>query len=1108
MNQLLTIETPETLFASAHASVHFALACLEPSGKYLRAKSSFVDPSGQIMHWHDFGDLEGPGWAANAIGGAELLYRWADYVQDEGSKQKALLLIDHILEDGFIQPDGFIYPYFDLGKQRFCLNYLHQDNWLCPGSLARIGAQMLSLADCLGEQAGDRPERLRSAAEKLAGWLEINVPLLPNGWIPRRITPDGDPYPLDPQGRLDPIFDHSADGLFLLQLWGLTGKKDLAGMLGDAFIRAGGYWGSINHDTFDDHENVAYAAAFRIFRSLAVPLDRPAWMDFALQTTLPSLARFRIHRDEHGVQTRGLYWMEESWDTAYLWENAEIALAHLEAWLDNGEEALRDAALETLTTISRHHYGTMGFLTEGVDWNNHVGQQHHIQHAYYGAIRYTEPLLNNLHLVAPTLLYLKEIDFRPPVGTISDIYIRLHKGGFTGSALRKMLAPPDQAGVGYLVRFFYPVLASDESVEAAIRFVADAGMDGVLLFETNYDTDPALVTLPVLKERFARLKAIVPRFEEAGFEVHINVEICMGHVDAGGGKPERFDFQFQVNEDGAVSRSSACPLDRRYLDYAAQIFRWAAECGASAVWVDDDTRFVLHDLPGMSCFCPLHLSAMAERSGREWTREELVAALKDDRTDPAIRKAWFDLQEEAMTGLMRRVELEVHSVDPEQQVGLMSIGTIYHSAEGRHTDRMLRVLAGEGEQPMLRPGSGFWSDWEPGNVLLKTEDVARQVHFLGKDVRLVAEIENHPYSPYLKSLTVLGLELALEVLAGTPELSFNILNSTMPLSYDKEAKLYPGGEFDYAAFLRQRKPFLDALAKARRGKVRVGIGVEANEEIARRLPLRGRPLSVWMEPRPWELVFSRLGLPVGTPQSAPHFLAGEIVSTLDSVTIEKMVGEGVVMTPSAVRGLLEKGWGGWLGIGAVEPAAMGVNEYFTDDPLNGTTAGMRLQVRHYAPQLNPYTYQVLAGTPARILSYWVDVDAEARGPAVLALTLDNGSRLGLLPFEITTLPPALLQTGRRDQWTALFEWVSGVPLPCRIASGVNLAVQLFLDEDLREGLLAVANLSADDQIAHLSAPVMAGKKIERLLENGAWKAEENPLRLRVPAWSLAALRWL
>ncbi len=114
---------PTILYASAQASVHFTLACLEPINGHLRAKSSFVDPQGEIMHWHDFGDLEGPGWAANAVGGAALLYRWGVYTKDSDLQAKALALVDHVLEDGFIdRSSGFIWPYYDLAEKRFCLN--------------------------------------------------------------------------------------------------------------------------------------------------------------------------------------------------------------------------------------------------------------------------------------------------------------------------------------------------------------------------------------------------------------------------------------------------------------------------------------------------------------------------------------------------------------------------------------------------------------------------------------------------------------------------------------------------------------------------------------------------------------------------------------------------------------------------------------------------------------------------------------------------------------------------------------------------------------------------------------------------------------------------
>lgn len=430
----MTPLSPDLLFASANASVHFALHCLEPAPGGLRARSSFVDPDGQAMLWHDFGPLEGPGWAANAVGGAHLLYRWGEYLGNTEIQEKSLCIVDHILDDGFVRDGGFIYPYWHTVEGRFCLNYTHNNDWLCPGSVAKIGVQMLELAADLTTQSFDRlrakppndlatqqPDRLTARAQRLSAsahalsaWLADHVLLLDSGWVPRRITPDGKAYPLSPHGTPDPIYECSADGLFLLQLWALTGRENLARTLGDAFVDAGGLWGSINHDTFDRHENVAYACAFRILRRVAPLLDRPRWRRFACEVALPAMARFRMAENRHGVWTEGLFWMEESWDTAYLWENAEVAQAHLEAWIECGAETNRDMALGVLSAIARHHYGSLGFLSEGVDWNNHVGRQHHIRGQYYGAIRYTEPLLNNLHLVEATLTYLNHIGYTPP----------------------------------------------------------------------------------------------------------------------------------------------------------------------------------------------------------------------------------------------------------------------------------------------------------------------------------------------------------------------------------------------------------------------------------------------------------------------------------------------------------------------------------------------------------------------------------------------------------------------------------------------------------------------------------------------------------------------
>jgi len=104
-----------TIARSALDSAQFTLnRCLVPvEGGRLAARASFVDQRGEPMTWHDFGKLEGPGWAANAVGGAYEIYVASEVYRREAEwKPKALAILDHVLEDGFIDEKiGFIRPY-------------------------------------------------------------------------------------------------------------------------------------------------------------------------------------------------------------------------------------------------------------------------------------------------------------------------------------------------------------------------------------------------------------------------------------------------------------------------------------------------------------------------------------------------------------------------------------------------------------------------------------------------------------------------------------------------------------------------------------------------------------------------------------------------------------------------------------------------------------------------------------------------------------------------------------------------------------------------------------------------------------------------------------
>ncbi|MBP7751389.1 MAG: hypothetical protein KA323_11905 [Planctomycetes bacterium] len=419
-----------TIVASVVDSLRFTVdKTLRPCEKgHLASISSFVDPEAAIMGWHDFGYLEGPGWAANAAGGAYEIYTFGRFLGRKEWQDKALLILDHVLDCGFIdETTGFVTPYrltpegiaAKKPANPFCLNYKHNNDWLCPGSMAKVAYQLLIFADELDD--GRRAPRMRAAAARCAEWLCANLPAVENGWFPRRITRQGELYRKSPDGGNDPFWQTSADGLFILQLWtGLTARgaadhRERITAKTEAFMGAGGIFGSINHDTYDAHENVAYAVAFRVLREVGRVLARPDIVQFARARCLAGLEQFKMREDRNGVATKGLLYMEKSWPTSYLWENAEAALAFFECAHDlRAADAAKSAALvrdglTILRAAAKHHHGPHGFLTEGVDWSNHVSEKHHIDGAFYGDIKYTEPFLNNQHIAEPTLFYLKRL---------------------------------------------------------------------------------------------------------------------------------------------------------------------------------------------------------------------------------------------------------------------------------------------------------------------------------------------------------------------------------------------------------------------------------------------------------------------------------------------------------------------------------------------------------------------------------------------------------------------------------------------------------------------------------------------------------------------------
>ncbi len=388
---------------------------------HLASISTFVNPQAEVMAWHDFGNLEGPGWVANTVGGAYEIYLLGEFLHKPEWQDKGIAILDHVPGRRVHRREVRLYPRLSGDHHRQTLLELQAQVRLV---LPRFDGQNgLSTADLC------RPTWGRPAGEAHAGGgcrlcgvdprprsnrrRTVGSPAAP----PRRAkcTDDRPTATKTAVGRLRPTGCSSCSCRRRLPERGLADYRGPLREKTAVFIRLGGIFGSINHDTYDPQENVAYAVAFRTLRDVSRLLKDDAVRAFAYEKCLAGLDQFKMTEDRNGVATKGLLYMEKLWDTAYLWENAEAALAYFEAAAGTRQRDLTRSrqyemdGLVILRAIAKHHYGPHGFLTEGVDWNNHVGQGNHIGKKKFAAICYTEPFLNGQHIAEPTLYYLKNL---------------------------------------------------------------------------------------------------------------------------------------------------------------------------------------------------------------------------------------------------------------------------------------------------------------------------------------------------------------------------------------------------------------------------------------------------------------------------------------------------------------------------------------------------------------------------------------------------------------------------------------------------------------------------------------------------------------------------
>ena len=431
----LAEDPTNTILDSAIASVRFAAkVCDDPGDGTLRCQSMDAIPDGTLVPFRER-MIDGVGYCCDSVFAANQIIRFGRLLDSPGMIRFGERLAEHGFNAGFFDdPKLPVRMYLILGDNKFLDNLEGHDTYIEPGHMARVGHQLLMLSDVVEPGLA---ARARAAGTRIAQWTTA-LERCDNGWFPRRSTPDGrvfanaadafGPVSLGAPLPMDPIYDRSGSGVLILQLLveaQARGVGDFAGAITETvetFVKAGGYFGSMNSDTEDLEENVTYAMAFQALHAAGKLMHRQDWVDFAYSACLGGLVRFELVEDLNGLATKGLLYMEDSWNAACTWEIAEAAQAYLVAFGDLGRRPDLHKALTMLRGLAKHHHGPYGFLTEAVDWDGHSVVARHMEGQRYSDIVTTHPFLNNLHVVEPTVTFLERFAVRSAVDGMEAYY--------------------------------------------------------------------------------------------------------------------------------------------------------------------------------------------------------------------------------------------------------------------------------------------------------------------------------------------------------------------------------------------------------------------------------------------------------------------------------------------------------------------------------------------------------------------------------------------------------------------------------------------------------------------------------------------------------------
>ena len=466
-------------------------------------------------------------------------------------------------------------------------------------------------------------------------------------------------------------------------------------------------------------------------------------------------------------------------------------------------------------------------------------------------------------------------------------------------------------------------------------FVRDTPADAVAWCCTLVpEGDPAVDKAAVLASRIRRHVEELGKVSDVPWGVLFQATVGHGWTPM-----SRTPWQKVIAADG-MERYKFCPLGAEIQAYVAAQAKTLAATSPSFFMVDDDTRLIT-GLDG--CYCPLHLAEFGWRTGRNWTRETLLSAMKGDE---ALLRKYDELLRDSFLPFMRTIR----AAFPDETPGYFCCC----NNDAHHAYDMAKVLAAPGQRPVVRINNAIYvcgnDPQQMPRILSKT---ARQIADIRGEVTVLCENDPCPQNRNSLGAVPLANHLLMSLLEGCDGAKiwpFRLANSHELKSFEA-----------YRACFSAVRGMADEIR--RMGLRRTGVVIPLPKERLVSVKLPG-------DPQDWATrYFARVGIPFrfGTPGTNDIVaLTKQDLAYFNDAELERFLTGRVLLDGSAAVELTRRGLGPLIGAEAKPWTGKPVlQERYDFGELNGgvfeaadltpcaAEAAVRSRLFHRASPLSP-----------------------------------------------------------------------------------------------------------------------------------------------------------